>query len=59
MFGPLVGSAIYELTSFQEMSILLGGFMVLVSPLMLINSGLPSVYVEVLLLLLLLLLVGC
>jgi len=47
LFGPLVGSAIYELTSFQEMSILLGGFMVLVSPLMLINSGLPSVYVEV------------
>ena len=41
VFGPMVGSAIYESTSFKIMSIALGAFMVSVAPLMLFNKDLP------------------
>jgi len=41
VFGPMVGSTIYESTSFQIMSIALGAFMVSVAPLMLFNKDLP------------------
>jgi len=40
IFGPIVGSGIMEATSFAVMSAIMGGFMVLVSPMMLVNKGL-------------------
>jgi len=41
IFGPLVGSAIMEHYGFAVMSAILGGFMVLVSPTMLVNKDMP------------------
>ena len=40
--GPVGGSAIMQATSFQVMSLVLGGIMVLYAPAMLICRGLPQ-----------------
>jgi MFS family permease len=42
IFGPIVGSGIMELHGFAIMSLILGSFMILVSPLMLINKNMPK-----------------
>jgi MFS family permease len=42
VFGPIVGSGIMELYGFAVMSVILGAFMCLVAPLMLINRGMEK-----------------
>jgi MFS family permease len=42
IFGPIAGSAIMQHHGFAIMSYILGGFMVLVSPLVLINRNMPQ-----------------
>ena len=42
IFGPICGSMIMQYSSFQTMSMVLGGFMIVMAPVMMVNKGLET-----------------